>query len=85
MRDTTKQRAIYESLDTVTKMLTDLNRLYLRRIQILEKLEEGHHQEAENLRSLEQLEDHILMLDIDIPQQLITLNRNKKWVRTKDN
>jgi len=78
MRDTTKQRSIYESLDTVTKMLTDLNRLYLRRIQILEKLEEGHHQESENLRALEQLEDHILMLDIDIPQRMIILNRNKK-------
>ena len=78
MRDTTKQRAIHESLDTVTKMLTDLNNLYLRRIQILERLPEGHHQEAENLRALEQLEDHILMLDIDIPQQMITLNRNKK-------
>ena len=78
MRDTTKQRAIHKSIETVTEMLTDLNRLYLRRIQILEKLEEGHHQEAENLRALEQLEDHILMLDLDIPKELITLNRNKK-------
>ena len=78
MRDTTKQRAIYESLDTVTKMLTDLNRLYLRRIQILEKLEEGHHQESENLRALEPLEYHILMLDSDSQPQMIILNRIKK-------
>jgi len=59
-------------------MLTDLNKLYLNRINILEKLPDGHHQEPENLRALEELEDHILMLDLDIPQQLITLNRNKK-------